>query len=123
MLNNAGSLKTGIWRCVIPADAGCSTRVETATQMKSNRDAEKERFIAAGLMNDPYKPVSLKDAITMVGTCTDMCPEYERYEREYQNNVDRWEAVSVPAQVDAQSHLALRSTQLQSLVVSITFAQ
>lgn len=61
--------------------------------MKDRRDDDKAAFISAGLMNDPYKPVSLKDAITMVGTCADMCPELERHEREFQNNVDKWEAV------------------------------
>lgn len=62
-------------------------------QMKDRREEDKNAFINAGLMNDPYKAVSLKDAITMVGTCMDMCPELERHEREFQNNVDKWEAV------------------------------
>lgn len=44
-------------------------------------------------MDDPNVPKRLEDAITMVGTCQDMCPEYERYRRERQNNLDRWEMV------------------------------
>lgn len=44
-------------------------------------------------MDDPTKPKRLEEAITMVGTCQDMCPEYERYRREMQSNLDRWEMV------------------------------
>lgn len=36
-------------------------------------------------------PRALTEAVTIVGTCMDMCPEFEREEREYQNNVDRLE--------------------------------
>jgi len=51
----------------------------------------------AGLIDDPDKPRSLSDAIRFVGTCTDMCPEFEMHQREYQNNVEKWEIVSPEA--------------------------
>jgi hypothetical protein len=37
----------------------------------------------------------LEDAITLMGTCTDMCPEFEREERDYQGEADVFERVSV----------------------------
>lgn len=39
------------------------------------------------------KPRALKEAVTLKGTCMDMCPEFEREEREYQNNVDPLEMI------------------------------
>ena len=36
----------------------------------------------------------LDEATNFVGTCQEMCPEWEREEREYQNNVDPLERVS-----------------------------
>ena len=36
----------------------------------------------------------LDQATDFEGTCQDMCPEWEREEREYQNNVDPLERVS-----------------------------
>ncbi|EJD40832.1 hypothetical protein AURDEDRAFT_115702 [Auricularia subglabra TFB-10046 SS5] len=78
------------------ADWVCSVRVcgvGRRFQMKDQREAEKQRFIAEGLMQDSYKSYRLEDAITLVGLCLDMCPEFERHEREYQQNVDRWEAI------------------------------
>jgi hypothetical protein len=37
--------------------------------------------------------MSLDKAITPVGTCTEMCPEFERIERIVQNMVDKAEKV------------------------------
>lgn len=45
-------------------------------------------------MDDPTVPRRLDEAITMVGTCMDMCPRFERYRRERENNLDKWEVVS-----------------------------
>lgn len=44
-------------------------------------------------MADPSQPISLNRAITPTGTCTDMCPEYERVERIVQKMVDKSEKV------------------------------
>lgn len=44
-------------------------------------------------MDDPAVPKRLEDAITVVGTCTDMCPRFERYRRERENNLFQWETV------------------------------
>jgi hypothetical protein len=47
-------------------------------------------------MSDPNVKVSLEDAITFVGECLDMCPEFERHEREYQKNLADMEKVCAP---------------------------
>ncbi|OMP89176.1 SAC3 family protein 1, partial [Diplodia seriata] len=57
--------------------------------LKSNRALERKHAIANGLIQDPDKPRRLEDAITIVGTCPDMCAEYERVERVVQKDV--WE--------------------------------
>jgi len=44
-------------------------------------------------MADPNQPTSLNRAITPVGTCTEMCPEFERVERIVQKMIDKCEKV------------------------------
>jgi nuclear mRNA export protein SAC3 len=44
---------------------------------------------------DPEKKTSLDKAITPVGTCTEMCPQFERVERIVQNMVDKTEKVDL----------------------------
>ncbi|KAI6024208.1 hypothetical protein EDC04DRAFT_2725458 [Pisolithus marmoratus] len=60
-------------------------------ELVKNREAERKKAIAEGKMDDPLVQKSLKDAITMVGTCLDMCPRFERYRRERENNLTEWE--------------------------------
>ena len=50
-------------------------------------------------MDDPLVPKRLDEAITMVGTCTDMCPRFERYRRERENNLFNWEVVRLASNV------------------------
>ncbi|KAI6145024.1 SAC3/GANP/Nin1/mts3/eIF-3 p25 family-domain-containing protein [Pisolithus tinctorius] len=64
------------------------------------RDAERKKAIAEGKMDDPLVQKSLKDAITMVGTCMDMCPRFERYRRERENNLTEWETIPGTKRVD-----------------------
>ncbi|ESK91807.1 nuclear export factor [Moniliophthora roreri MCA 2997] len=64
------------------------------------REAERKRAIAEGKMDDPLVPKRLEDAITMVGTCMDMCPRFERYRRERENNLFEWETISGTKRVD-----------------------
>ncbi|EFP86402.2 uncharacterized protein PGTG_12358 [Puccinia graminis f. sp. tritici CRL 75-36-700-3] len=60
-------------------------------ELKPHRDAERQNAVRQGLIPDPLKPRRLDEALPFLGTCLDMCPEFERHEREYQNNSDRWE--------------------------------
>lgn len=58
------------------------------------REVERKRAIAEGKMDDPLVPKRLEDAISILGTCMDMCPRFERYRRERENNLFEWEVVS-----------------------------
>lgn len=62
-------------------------------QLVKAREVERKKAIAEGTMDDPLVPKRLEDAITMVGTCIDMCPRFERYRRERENNLFEWETV------------------------------
>ncbi|KAI9457223.1 SAC3/GANP/Nin1/mts3/eIF-3 p25 family-domain-containing protein [Lactarius psammicola] len=64
------------------------------------REVERKREIAEGKMDDPLVPKRLDEAITMVGTCTDMCPRFERYRRERENNLFNWEVIPGTKRVD-----------------------
>lgn len=63
-------------------------------KLKLDRAKQRERAIRQGQMADPNQPTSLNKAITPVGTCTSMCPEFERVERIVQKMVDKSEKVS-----------------------------
>ncbi|WFD41596.1 actin cytoskeleton and mitosis protein [Malassezia psittaci] len=52
---------------------------------------KREAYIASGLLPDPSRPGALEDATKLVGVCEEMCPEYERLEREVQKELDRLE--------------------------------
>ncbi|RDW74332.1 putative leucine permease transcriptional regulator (SAC3) [Aspergillus mulundensis] len=66
-------------------------------QLKVDRARQREQAIKAGQMADPNQPMSLNKAITPVGTCTSMCPEFERAERIVQKMVDKSEKYLHPA--------------------------
>ncbi|KAK0309769.1 actin cytoskeleton and mitosis protein [Friedmanniomyces endolithicus] len=55
------------------------------------RGRERAGAILQGLIADPDRPRSLAEAITPVGTCRDMCAEFERVQRAAQNDVWREE--------------------------------
>ena len=63
-------------------------------QLEQSRIQERKQAIAQGLIADPNKPTSLENAIEFVGTCTEMCPLFEREEREFKKNVHPLEQVS-----------------------------
>lgn len=68
--------------------------------LKLNREQERKDAIKNGFLADPNKPTSLAHAITPVGTCQDMCPEYERVERIVQLMVDGSEKISPSSDSD-----------------------
>ncbi|KAI8850849.1 SAC3/GANP/Nin1/mts3/eIF-3 p25 family-domain-containing protein [Chytridium lagenaria] len=51
-------------------------------------------------MQDSETKVHLDDAIDFVGECLDMCPEFERHEREYQNALADFEKIPGTNKVD-----------------------
>lgn len=56
-------------------------------ELVAQRELERKLAIQNGKMDDPQVPKRLEDAITIVGTCPDMCPRFERYRRERENNL------------------------------------
>lgn len=72
---------------------GLDWTISNYLQLKIDRAKERELAIKKGLMADPNQPTSLNQAITPVGTCTSMCPEFERIERIVQKMVDKSEKV------------------------------
>jgi hypothetical protein len=61
--------------------------------MKEVRKGLRKKYIEQGLMLDPTQQVHLEKAIDLKGTCVDLCPEFERHEREYQKLLDKMEVV------------------------------
>ncbi|KAJ5109312.1 hypothetical protein N7456_005987 [Penicillium angulare] len=70
---------------------------ERYEQLKIARAKERQHAIKTGHMADPNKPTTLENAITPVGTCTSMCPEFERVERIVQKMVDKSEKYLHPS--------------------------
>ena len=72
-------------------------------------------------MDDPLVPKRLEDAITIVGTCMDMCPRFERYRRERENNLTEFEVVRGPlsrSPLKDLSNFPCRS-QAQSALITV----
>jgi len=67
-------------------------------QLKEDRKRERIKAVKDGFLADPAKPTTLDCAITPVGTCQDMCPEFERVERIMQNTVEGMEKVNLQDQ-------------------------
>ncbi|KAI9096495.1 SAC3/GANP/Nin1/mts3/eIF-3 p25 family-domain-containing protein [Phlyctochytrium arcticum] len=59
-----------------------------------------KQYIAEGKMDDPDKQYRLEDARDFVGECQEMCPEYERHEREYQKGLMDFEKIPGTELVD-----------------------
>lgn len=59
----------------------------TRKQLTKARERERADAIRQGIIADPDKPRTLSEAITPVGTCQDLCAEYERVERVVQKDV------------------------------------
>ncbi|PYI20768.1 hypothetical protein BO99DRAFT_472714 [Aspergillus violaceofuscus CBS 115571] len=74
-----------------------SSYTDRYEQLKLDRTKQREKAIREGQMADPNQPTSLQQAITPVGTCTSMCPEFERVERIVQKMVDKSEKYLHPA--------------------------
>ncbi|TKA56638.1 hypothetical protein B0A53_01831 [Rhodotorula sp. CCFEE 5036] len=69
-------------------------------ELKPRREEQRLAAIKAGTIPDPSKPMRLDQATDFEGTCQDMCPEWEREEREYQNNVDPLERYPGTTRID-----------------------
>ncbi|KAJ5518315.1 SAC3/GANP/Nin1/mts3/eIF-3 p25 [Penicillium expansum] len=79
------------------SNVAASTEHASTLSNYQDRFDKRERAIKDGQMADPNQPTSLKQAITPVGTCTGMCPDFERVERIVQKAVDKCEKYYNPA--------------------------
>ena len=86
--NNSGTDDTAS-RQTRFADAGDVSAIYH--QERDEREKERARLIKAGVIDDPEVKKSLEQAITFVGTCTEMCPRFECIQRQHQRMVDRLE--------------------------------
>ncbi|GHJ87686.1 hypothetical protein NliqN6_4088 [Naganishia liquefaciens] len=77
-------------------------------ELEQSRIQERKQAIAQGLIADPNKPTSLENAIEFVGTCTEMCPLFEREEREFKKNVHPLEQKGgQPGRIDPQKAVTM----------------
>ena len=63
--------------------------------MKAKREELKNVYVQQGKMADPNHVYQLDEAVPFVAECMDMCPEYEREEREYTNFLEPFEKVLI----------------------------
>ncbi|THH13577.1 hypothetical protein EW146_g6648 [Bondarzewia mesenterica] len=78
------------------------------------REVERKNAIAEGKMDDRLVPKRLDEAITMVGTCMDMHPRFERYRREPANNLFEWELIPGRRRVDHERAVKMYSARLET---------
>ncbi|KAI5289311.1 hypothetical protein KEM52_000821 [Ascosphaera acerosa] len=94
-----GTLTAASLAAATPTSTG--NYIDRYELLKVSREQERVQAIATGQMTNPDERTSLSQAITPVGTCTDMCPEFERVERVVQKMVDRPEKLD-----DAETQLS-----------------
>ncbi|RMY79288.1 hypothetical protein D0863_00150 [Hortaea werneckii] len=78
---------TSIPSSAAASDGNAPTLSQRQAQLEKARDRERKDAIAKGFIADPNKARTLAEAITPVGTCRDMCAEFERVERTIQCDV------------------------------------
>ena len=69
-------------------------------EMKDQRPALMQQYIKQGKLADPEKTYELGEAVSFVGECMEMCPEYEIEEREYTNFLEPFEKIPGTNRVD-----------------------
>ncbi|KAJ3087852.1 hypothetical protein HK102_010152 [Quaeritorhiza haematococci] len=77
-----------------------TTAMDKYNELKRHREVLRKKYIREGKIADPSNTQTLAKAIQLVGECEDMCPEFERYEREIQMGLDRLEKIPGTEQVD-----------------------
>ncbi|KAJ5146000.1 uncharacterized protein N7515_000564 [Penicillium bovifimosum] len=85
---------------------------ERFDKLKIDQVKQRERAIRDGQMADPNQPTSLNQAITPVGTCTRMCPEFESVERIVQKAVDKCEKVIIQHFNPATNQLEITESKM-----------
>ncbi|RXW14883.1 hypothetical protein EST38_g10970 [Candolleomyces aberdarensis] len=76
-------------------------------ELVAARERERKQAITDGKMDDPHIQKSLDQAITIVGTCQDMCPRFERYRRERESNMSKFETIPGTKRIDHRRAIKL----------------
>jgi hypothetical protein len=79
-------------------------------RIKKERDQREEEY------HKNYKPVQLSEAKAIVGTCRDMCPEFERYDREVSQELHPFEMVLFCHLILIGSWLVLKMIRIQEWI-------
>jgi len=69
-------------------------------QLKAIRTVLREKYQKSGILPDPDRAQDLSTAQSVTGTCFEMCPEFERIEREYQKEADQFEVYPNTFRID-----------------------
>lgn len=70
--------------------------------MKAEREQLTAMYILQKKMGDPNAKYNLGEEPQFIAECPDMCPEFERHEREYQNGLIKYEMITNTSHVDHQ---------------------
>lgn len=70
------------------ADRFTSDLQQLFNTLKAKREKLRLEYIRQGKIADPDAKQQLEDAIDLVGECQEMCPEFERVDREMSGTVD-----------------------------------
>ncbi|KAH8829202.1 hypothetical protein DL96DRAFT_1790754 [Flagelloscypha sp. PMI_526] len=79
-----------------PFIEGMDAREAFWAELVRAREEQRKLAMAEGRLDDPLKPRRLEDAITIQGTCPDMCPRFERFRREREANLMTFEVLPPP---------------------------
>ncbi|QIW99584.1 hypothetical protein AMS68_005102 [Peltaster fructicola] len=92
-----GSFVSKTWRKPVETTTQHATSnwQERYATLEESRKRERANAIRHGLIADPDKPRTLAEAITPLGTCQDMCAEFERVQRVVQKDV--WKEETDPS--------------------------
>jgi hypothetical protein len=82
-------------------------------RLKKLREREREVAMKDGYIVDPEKPRALSEAVTPVGRCQDMCPEFERASRILMSEVSRPEMVAITTETGETKMVADESRMVK----------
>lgn len=75
------------------ADRFTNDLMQTYNALKAKREKLRVEYIRQGKIAHPNAKQQLEDAVDLVGECEEMCPEFERVDREMSGTVDPLEKV------------------------------
>ncbi|QPG75878.1 hypothetical protein FOA43_003264 [Brettanomyces nanus] len=76
-------------------------------EFQDDRKKERQMMESLNLVDKENAKKSLDAAISFRGSCLDMCPTFERVERQYKNQVSKWEKDSMTGRISR--HYAIKT--------------